>query len=67
MKSKSLGLRVAGGIFGAIALMHGLRLIKRPQILIGGRPMPLWPSGLATAILVGLSAWMWGLACGSED
>jgi hypothetical protein len=34
----------------------------RPEVLVAGHPMPLWPSALACIILSGLSVWMWKLA-----
>jgi hypothetical protein len=39
-----------------------MRLVIRPEILVAGHAMPLWPSVLAVAILGGLSLWMWNLA-----
>jgi hypothetical protein len=39
-----------------------LRLVIRPEIVVAGNPMPLWPSVLALISLGGLSVWMWKLA-----
>jgi hypothetical protein len=39
-----------------------VRLVVRPEVLVAGHPMPLWPSALACIILGGLSVWMWKLA-----
>jgi hypothetical protein len=55
MNSPSLGLRVAGTVFGLMALAQLLRLVMRPEVLVAGHPLPLWPSGLAFVILGGLS------------
>lgn len=49
------GLRVASAVFGLIAFAQLMRLVIRPEILIAGRQMPIWPSVLATVILGGLS------------
>jgi hypothetical protein len=38
------------------------RLIIRPEVLVAGHLMPLWPSVLAFVILGGLSFWLWKLA-----
>jgi hypothetical protein len=38
------------------------RLLIRPEVLVAGYSMPLWPSVLAFVILGGLSVWMWKLA-----
>ena len=62
MKSQIIGLRVAGTVFGMMALAQLVRLVIRPEVLVAGHPMPLWPSALAFVILGGLSLWMWKLA-----
>ena len=61
MNSQILGLRVAGTIFGLMFLAQLLRLIIRPEILIAGNQLPLWPSVIAAILLAGLSIWMWML------
>lgn len=62
MNSSSLGLRVAGFLFGLMALAQLGRLIIRPEVLVAGHPMPLWPSGIAFLVLLCLSVWMWKLS-----
>jgi hypothetical protein len=62
MNSRITGLRVAGIVFGLMTLAQVMRLVIRPEILVAGHAMPLWPSVLAVAILGGLSLWMWNLA-----
>jgi hypothetical protein len=62
MNSPIIGLRVAGTVFGLMALAQLARLVMRPEVLVAGHVMPLWPSALAFVILAGLSAWMWKLA-----
>jgi hypothetical protein len=62
MNSQILGLRVAGVIFGLMCLAQLLRLVIRPEVLVAGHQVPLWPSGLALMILGGLSLWMWKLS-----
>jgi hypothetical protein len=61
MNSQILGLQVAGTVFGLMAVAQLLRLIIRPEVLVAGQAMPLWPSAVALIILVGLSLWMWKL------
>lgn len=61
MNSQVLGLRVAGIIFGLMFLVQLLRLVIRPEILIAGNHVPLWPSVIAVVLLAGLSIWMWML------
>ncbi|MCX5850774.1 MAG: hypothetical protein NT072_01765 [Deltaproteobacteria bacterium] len=62
MNSQILGLRVAGTLFGLMALAQLLRLLIRPEVLVAGYTMPLWPSALAVVVLGGMSLWMWKLA-----
>jgi hypothetical protein len=38
------------------------RLLIRPEVLVAGYSMPLWPSAFALIILGGLSLWMWKLS-----
>ena len=62
MNSQTTGLRVASVVFGLMAIAQLGRLLIRPEVLVGGYSMPLWPSVLALVILGGPSAWMWKLA-----
>ena len=62
MNSQTTGLRVASVVFGLMAIAQLLRLLIRPEVLVAGYSMPLWPSVLALIILGGLSLWMWKLA-----
>ena len=62
MNSQTTGLRVAGVVFGLMAIAQLVRLLIRPEVLVAGYSMPLWPSVLALIFLGGLSIWMWKLA-----
>jgi hypothetical protein len=62
MNPQITGLRVASVVFGLMAIAQLVRLVIRPEVLVVGHPMPLWPSVLAFIILSGLSLWMWKLA-----
>jgi hypothetical protein len=62
MNSPVLGLRVAGTLFGLMALAQLTRLLMRPEILVAGYRIPLWPSAIAVVVLGGMSLWMWKLA-----
>lgn len=57
-----LGLRVAGAVFGLMGLAQLARLVVRPEIVVAGHALPLWPSALAVAFLWSLSFWMWRLS-----
>lgn len=62
MNSQIMGLRVASIVFGLLCLAQLTRLVIRPEVLVAGHHLPLWPSGLAFVILAGLSLWMWNLS-----
>jgi hypothetical protein len=62
MDSQILGLRVASVVFGLISIAHLTRLIIRPEVLVGGYLIPLWPSAPAFLVFGGLSLWLWKLA-----
>jgi hypothetical protein len=61
MNPQIIGLRVSGTVFGLMSLAQLVRLLIRPDILVAGHTIPLWPSVLAFVILGGLSLWMWKL------
>ena len=62
MNSQTVGLRVAGVIFGLVALAQLLRLVTQVEVLVAGHPLPLWPNAVALVIAGGLSFWMWRLS-----
>ena len=62
MNSQVRGLRVASVVFGLMGIGQLLRLLIRPEVLVAGHQMPLWPSVLALIFLSALSLWMWNLA-----
>jgi hypothetical protein len=62
MNSQTTGLRAASVVFGLMAIAQLARLLIRPEVVVAGYSMPLWPSVLALIILGGLSLWMWKLA-----
>ena len=62
MNSQVRGLRVACVVFGLMAIAQLARLVIRPEVIVAGYPMPLWPSALAFVILSALSVWLWLLA-----
>jgi hypothetical protein len=62
MNSQRTGLRVAGVLFGLLAVAQIMRLIIRPEVLVAGNVMPLWPSAIALVVLGAMCLWMWRLA-----
>jgi hypothetical protein len=63
MNSHITGLRVASVVFALMALAQLGRLMLRPEVLVAGHALPLWPSVLAFIVLGGLSLWLWKLVC----
>jgi hypothetical protein len=61
MNPQILGLRAASIVFGLMSLGQLARLIIRPEVVVAGLLMPLWPSVLAFVFLSGLSVWLWRL------
>jgi hypothetical protein len=64
MNSPIIGLRVASILFGVLCLLQIMRLVMRPEVLVAGHVMPLWPSVLAVIVLGALCAWLWTLGRG---
>jgi len=62
MKSHILGLRVASVLFGLMAVGQLTRLLVRPEILVEGYVLPLWPSAVAAVLLACLCVWLWLLS-----
>jgi hypothetical protein len=67
MNSQILGLKTASFVFGLMGLAQLLRLVLRPDVLVAGHQVPLWPSVLAFVILGGLCLWLCKLARGSAQ
>ncbi|EDY22282.1 hypothetical protein CfE428DRAFT_0407 [Chthoniobacter flavus Ellin428] len=62
MNSQTMGLRVAGFVFGVMSLAQLARLLIRPEVVVAAHLIPLWPSVLAFLLLIGLSLWLLNLA-----
>ena len=62
VRAQNAGLWTAGILFGLMGLVQLARLVIRPEVVVAGHHVPLWPSGLALVILAGMCMWMVGLA-----
>jgi hypothetical protein len=62
MNSPTIGLQVAGVIFGLISLLQLARLLTGIPVLVAGHAMPLWPNTIAFVIAGALSLWMFKLS-----
>jgi len=61
MKTQITGLRVASVVFGLFAVGQLMRVLMRPDVIVAGHLLPLWPSVLAVIIFASLSLWLWKL------
>jgi hypothetical protein len=61
LHSRIQGLRVASVIFGLMAIAQLGRIAMRPEVIVAGHSVPLWPSMVAVIVLGGLSMWLWKL------
>ena len=62
MGSPKVGLFVAAVVFALVCAAQVGRLAVRPEILVAGHVMPLWPSVVAVLVAGFLAVWMWRLA-----
>lgn len=62
MKPQIIGMRAASIVFGLMMLVQLARLFLRPEIIIQGHLLPLWPSALAVLFLGSLCVWLWNLS-----
>lgn len=67
MKTQIAGLWTSGILFGLMALAQLARLVIRPDVLVSGHSMPLWPSVLAFVVMAGMCIWMLGLVRKSKS
>ena len=60
-------LVVSGVLFGAVALLHLVRLIYGWPAVIGTTSMPLWVSVVGMVVAGGLCVWGFALVRGVKD
>lgn len=59
---KKTALRVAGTIFGVVALIHLLRLVTGVPVLINGWLLPVWVNWMGLFATTFLCIWLWRLS-----
>ena len=59
MKSKDIALKIAGTIFGMVALLHLLRVITGVTVIIGGWELPMLVNLLGLIAASVLCIWLW--------
>jgi len=62
MNSKNFWLRIAGTIFGIVAVLHLLRIISGIQVLIGDFFLPVWVNWMGLFGTAILCIWLWQLS-----
>jgi hypothetical protein len=66
INSKILGLRVAGSIFGIVAVLHLLRVVTRVPMVIAGLLLPIWVNVMGFAGSGLICMWLWLLSVSRE-
>ncbi len=67
INSKILGLRVAGTIFGIVAVLHLLRVVTGVTMVIAGWMLPIGVNVMGFAATSALSIVLWALSMKKED
>ena len=67
MRLRTFALRIAGTIFGVVAILHLLRVITGVPILIGSWLLPVWVNVFGMIVTGCLSGWMWWLSNKVQD
>ncbi len=62
MNSRTVGLQVAGVVFGLVSLLQLLRLLTGVEVVVASHTIPPWPSAVAFVIAAALSYWMFKLS-----
>lgn len=58
MRSKNLALRVAGCIFGIVAILHLLRIITGSIVIIASHSLPIWVNVMGLLVTGFLCGWL---------
>jgi hypothetical protein len=58
MKSKNIALRVAGAIFGIVAVLHLLRIITGATFIIASCSLPIWVNVIGFIVAGFLCGWL---------
>ncbi len=66
MKTTNLALRVAGTIFGIVAILHLLRIITCVPVVISNWDMPLWFNWMGLIGAGFLCGWLWTVSFRKE-
>jgi len=62
MNFNKVGLRIAGTVFGLVAVIHFLRILTGISVLIGDWILPLWINWMGLAGTGCLCIWLWRMS-----
>ncbi len=62
MDSKNLWLRIAGTIFGVVAIFHLLRILTTVPVLVDGWLIPVWFNWIGLVATGFLCIWLWWIS-----
>ena len=60
------GLRVAGTIFGIVAILHLLRVMTKVTVMINGWSLPAWINWMGFFGATFLCIWLWRMSFKGE-
>jgi hypothetical protein len=62
MNPKNFALRIAGTLFGAVAILHLLRIITGASVLIDGWELPVWVNWMGLLVGGFICGWLWSVS-----
>ena len=48
---------ISGLVFGLVAVLQALRIVRQLQVTVGNTSVPIWVSGIALVVAGGLCVW----------
>ena len=66
MNAKNIWLRIAGTIFGIVAIVNLLRIVTGVPVLIGCWSLPVWSNWMDLLATGFLCFWLWRLSLTSK-
>jgi hypothetical protein len=67
MKSKIIGLRISGTIFGIVCLIHLFRLVTKIPILICDYLLPVWVNVIGFWVTGLLAVWLFWVSATKDQ
>jgi len=67
MNIKDFALRIAGAVFGIVAVLHLLRIVTGIAVILGSWLLPMWVNWMGFIATVFLCVWLWRLSFSKAD